>query len=232
MDLVTEQRLARRAAMLQTAREMIAEVGYEAVTVRDLADRCRVSVPTVYNQFGGKDGLLGEAIEDHFGGVLDGVPLTQADAGFDRLLMIVDQIALQLRTMSAFHRRLLEALGSLDNTTAVQQRVAIQLSAAFERELVTMAGRRQLAAWITALLVAEQMTAACINAAVMWSSPMLSDASLAPYMQFSTGMILLGVVRGQPQEMLKERVEAAQKQLLRERRRLRGAAARARKRTG
>ena len=69
MDLMTEQRLARRAAILSTARELIAARGYESVTVRELAEICRVSVPTLYNQFGGKDQLLAEAIERQGGNI-------------------------------------------------------------------------------------------------------------------------------------------------------------------
>ena len=49
MNLMTENRLARRASMMETARQMIAEKGYESITVRELAAACRVSVPTLYN---------------------------------------------------------------------------------------------------------------------------------------------------------------------------------------
>ena len=217
MDLISEQRLARRAAILDTARAMIAEVGYEAVKVRDLAERCRVSVPTLYNQFGGKGGLLGAAIEDHFVGVLNGGPLSRAEPGFERLLLIVDQCALQLLTLSEYHQRLLEAFMSLASTSAVQRRIAVQLTQAFERELLTMRSKRQIAAWAAAQLVAEQLTSACINASVIWSSGLFSDASLGPSMRFATGLLLLGVVRGRSRVLAHGRVEAAQKQLVRAR---------------
>ena len=217
MDMLTRQRLERRSAILATAREMIAEVGYEAVKVRELAERCRVSVPTLYNQFGGKDGLLGAAIEDHFVGVMNGGALSRADSGFKRLLVIVDQCAQQLLTLSGYHQRLLEAFMSLESTTAVQQRIAVQLTEAFERELVTMRGERQLSAWVAPLPVAEQLTTACINASVIWSSGLFSDASLRPTMRFSTGLVLLGVVSGKSHALLRTRVEAAQKQLVRAR---------------
>ena len=217
MDMLTKQRLERRAAMLATAREMIAEVGYEAVKVRDLAERCRVSVPTLYNQFGGKDGLLGAAIEDHFVGVMNGGALSRAHSGFKRLLVIVDQCAQQLLTLSGYHQRLLEAFMSLESTTAVQQRIAVRLTEAFERELVSMRSERQLSTWVAPLPVAEQLTTACINASVIWSSGLFSDASLRPSMRFSTGLVLLGVVCGKSQALLRARVEAAQKQLVRER---------------
>jgi AcrR family transcriptional regulator len=217
MDLISEQRLARRATILETARVMIAEVGYEAVKVRDLAERCRVSVPTLYNQFGGKDGLLGAAIEDHFIGVLNGGTLSLAEPGYERLLLIVDQCAQQLLTLSAYHQRLLEAFMSLDNTIAVQQRIAVQLTAALEHELLTMRGKRQIAAWAAPLLIAEQMTAACINAAVVWSTGLFSDASLTPSLRYATGLLVLGVARGRSSALVQARVEAAQKQLLRAR---------------
>jgi AcrR family transcriptional regulator len=217
MDMITRQRLERRAAILATAREMIADVGYEAVKVRDLAERCRVSVPTLYNQFGGKDGLLGAAIEDHFVGVMNGGALSRADSGFKRLLVIIDQCAQQLLTLSAYHQRLLEAFMSLESTTAVQQRIAVQLTEAIERELLTMRGERQLSAWAAPRLIAEQLTTACINASVLWSSGLFSDASLRPTMRFSTGLVLLGVVHGKSHTLLQARVRAAQKQLVRAR---------------
>jgi AcrR family transcriptional regulator len=217
MDMIAKQRLERRAAILATAREMIAEVGYEAVKVRELAERCRVSVPTLYNQFGGKDGLLAAAIEDHFVGVMNGAALARADSGFKRLLAIIDQCALEMLTLSAYHQRLLEAFMSLESTTAVQQRIAVQLTQAIERELLTMRGERQLAEWVAPRLIAEQLTSACINASVIWSSGLFSDASLRPTMRFSTGLVLLGAIRGKSQALLQVRVRAAQKLLVRAR---------------
>lgn len=217
MDMIARQLLERRAAILATAREMIADVGYEAVKVRELAERCRVSVPTLYNQFGGKDGLLGAAIEDHFVGVMNGAALSRADSGFKRLLVVIDQCALQMLTLSAYHQRLLEAFMSLESTSAVQQRIAVQLTEAIERELLTMRGERQLSDWAAPRLIAEQLTSACINASVFWSSGLFSDASLRPTMRFATGLVLLGVVRGKSHALLQARVTAAQKQLVRAR---------------
>ena len=217
MDLISEQRIARRAAILETARAMIAEVGYDAVKVRDLAVRCRVSVPTLYNQFGGKDGVLGAAIEDHFVSVLGGVSLARAEPGFARLLLIVDQIARQLLALSEYHQRMLEAFMSLNQMLSVQQRVAAQLTAAIERELLSMHDQRQIVAWAAPQLIAEQMTSACINAAVIWSSGLFADTNLAPSIRYTTGLVLLGVLRGKSHEVLQTRVETAQKQLVRAR---------------
>jgi len=223
MDLITEQRLARRESILEAARQMIAEVGYEAVTVRDLAERCRVSVPTLYNQFGGKDGVLSAAIESQLLNVLNGAPLAREKPGFPRLLAVVDQCAEQLLALSAYHQRLLEAFASLDSTASVQQRVAEQLINVLSEELSRMQTRRQLASWAVPALLAEQMTSACIGAAIVWSSGLHEDPYLQPAMRYATGLVLLGVTRGAAAKTLRQRVEAAQETLVRGR-----AAARAR----
>jgi AcrR family transcriptional regulator len=214
MDLVTEQRLARGAAILEAARRMIAEVGYEAVTVRDLAERCRVSVPTLYNQFGGKDQLLGAAIEEHFLGVLNGAELSEADSGFDRLRRIIDQIAEQLLALAAYHRRLLKAFASLDQTVAVQQRIAEQLTVVLDQELQTMQANRQLEVWVETELIAEQLTSACISTALVWSSGLLPDEHLNPSMRYATGLVLASLLRGQATRLLQAQLKESQTELL------------------
>jgi hypothetical protein len=148
---------------------------------------------------------------------MNGAALARADSGFKRLLAIIDQCALEMLTLSAYHQRLLEAFMSLESTTAVQQRIAVQLTEAIERELLTMRGERQLAEWVAPRLIAEQLTSACINASVIWSSGLFSDASLRPTMRFSTGLVLLGAIRGKSQALLQARVRAAQKLLVRAR---------------
>ena len=62
MSLMDEQMRERRGRILEAARELLAERGYAAVTVRELAERCGVSVPTLYNRFESKDALIAEAV--------------------------------------------------------------------------------------------------------------------------------------------------------------------------
>lgn len=54
----------RRATILSEARRLIATEGFEALKLRDLADRAGVTVPTVYNLIGGKPEILTIIIED------------------------------------------------------------------------------------------------------------------------------------------------------------------------
>ena len=54
----------RRAAILSQARAMIADDGFDALKLRDLAQRAKLTVPTIYNLIGGKQEILSEIIED------------------------------------------------------------------------------------------------------------------------------------------------------------------------
>ncbi len=208
MDLISEQRAARRAFILETARQMISERGYEAVTVRDLAERCRVSVPTLYNQFGGKDQLLATAIEAYF--QLGQGDLHALPAGTDRLLAIIDQCAEQLLSAPEYHRRLLEAFSSMPSTEAVKVNVAAALIEQIVGQLDDMQRARQLAVWVQTHALAVQLTSTCIGTAVQWSAGYIGDERLLDAMRYTMGLVLLGVARGQSGGRIERLVRDAQ----------------------
>lgn len=54
----------RRALILSHARNLIAGEGFDALKLRDLANRAGVTVPTIYNLIGGKPEILTLIIED------------------------------------------------------------------------------------------------------------------------------------------------------------------------
>lgn len=53
----------RRAQLLQVARELFAQRGYEATSVEEIAERAGVSKPVVYEHFGGKDGVYAVLVD-------------------------------------------------------------------------------------------------------------------------------------------------------------------------
>ena len=196
MSLMTENRLARRAAIMETARQMIAEKGYESITVRELAGACRVSVPTLYNQFGGKDQLLAAAIEDHFVGDPDQVKIKTSLNGLERIFAILDFITSQFLQAPDFHRRLLEAFGSLDSMQQVQKTITASLAHEIGQELEVMQGRNELASWTDPQLLAGQITTAFISSTIVWGNGGIKENQLMAAVQYGTGLVLAGVVTG------------------------------------
>lgn len=210
MDLVTEQRLARRSMILASVRQMIVDRGYAAVTIRELAEVCRVSVPTLYNQFGGKDQLLAAAIEDHFRSAYDNHDFQRAKPGLDRLLTLIDQSAQQLLDMSIYHQRLISAFSSLGATSQVQMRVATAFAEVIAAQVTVMQSRRQLADWVVPMRLAGQMVAACIGTVVQWSVGVINGQALQSSMRYAMGLVLLGTLRGQSRERIAMMVQEAQ----------------------
>jgi len=61
-----------RRAVVDAARRLFDEQGYEHTTVRQIAQAARVSPATVYSQCGGKEGLLGTLIDQWTAGNIVG----------------------------------------------------------------------------------------------------------------------------------------------------------------
>jgi AcrR family transcriptional regulator len=213
MNLMTENRLARRASIMETARQMIAEKGYESITIRELASACRVSVPTLYNQFGGKDQLLAAAIEDHFVGDPDQVKIKTSLIGLDRIFAILDFITFQFLQAPDFHRRLLEAFGSLDSMQQVQRSITASLAHEIGQELGVMQDRRELESWVDPELLAGQVTTAFISSTIIWGSGIIREDQLTAAVQYGTGLVLVGVLVGDNLPLVRQRIEAAQELL-------------------
>ena len=84
MDLMIQQKRERGEHILEATRTLLAERGYAGVTVRELAARCGVSVPTLYNRFGGKDALIAQAVSARFSSVLASIAEDDAPRGHYR----------------------------------------------------------------------------------------------------------------------------------------------------
>jgi TetR/AcrR family transcriptional regulator, cholesterol catabolism regulator len=61
---MTSRQLIRRAKIIEAVIGLIADVGAEAVQMRDVAQRSGVALATVYRYFSSKDHLLAAALED------------------------------------------------------------------------------------------------------------------------------------------------------------------------
>src|SRR6202020_931050 len=61
---MTSRQLVRRAAVIEAVIDLIAEVGADAVQMRDVAKRSGVALATVYRYFNSKDYLLASALQE------------------------------------------------------------------------------------------------------------------------------------------------------------------------
>lgn len=81
----------RRAQVLEAARKCIVALGYERVTVRDVAETAGVSTGTIVHYFGDKDSVLEAALLDKVQdtGIAFRAALAGASSAWDRLERLV-----------------------------------------------------------------------------------------------------------------------------------------------
>jgi len=85
----------RRQKILDAARKMIAEEGFDAFTISELASRSSVSIPTVHNLFGKKNDIVLELFRDLVSRIDDVLaepdlsdPIASTEAFIDNLLTL------------------------------------------------------------------------------------------------------------------------------------------------
>lgn len=61
----------RRSQLISVAKEVFAEVGYEATTIEEIAHRAGVSKPVVYQHFGGKEGIYAVVVDREVNALLN-----------------------------------------------------------------------------------------------------------------------------------------------------------------
>lgn len=100
---MTSRQLIRRAKVIEAVIELIAEVGAEAIQMRDVALRSGVALGTVYRYFSSKDHLLAAALEDWQKRLTRRILASRdrTDRDQDPLLGVLDYLQ---RAQRAFHR--------------------------------------------------------------------------------------------------------------------------------
>ena len=61
----------RRHQLIDIARSLFAERGYDSTSVEEIAQRAGVSKPVVYEHFGGKEGLYAVVVDREMSALLD-----------------------------------------------------------------------------------------------------------------------------------------------------------------
>jgi AcrR family transcriptional regulator len=162
-----ERVLARSRRFVRAAGQILAESGYEALTVRAVLDRTALSRRAFYERFDGIDDLILAVFEQTF---RDGVAsmraqLAEIDDPLERLRFIVETMLLgpgaatSLRyaaVMSREHLRLAESRpDDLQRALApLTTLIAEQLAAGMERAVVRQADAFQLATLVQNLVAA------------------------------------------------------------------------------
>ena len=95
---------------MEAARELIAEKGYDGLTMRDLARAGGVSDATLYNQFATKDRLVMAAVADLLDGIAESVQAQEQAPGIAAILRYSDSVSAQIQQTPAYAQAMSRAL--------------------------------------------------------------------------------------------------------------------------
>jgi AcrR family transcriptional regulator len=98
---MTSGQLVRRAKIVEAVIELIADLGAEAVQMRDVAQRSGVALATVYRYFSSKDHLLAAALEDWQKRLTRRIVSAAGRTEQDPITSVLDYLR---RALRAFHR--------------------------------------------------------------------------------------------------------------------------------
>ncbi|MFZ2510061.1 MAG: TetR/AcrR family transcriptional regulator [Gordonia sp. (in: high G+C Gram-positive bacteria)] len=85
----------RRQQLIEVARGLFAERGFEGTSIEEIAQRAQVSKPVVYEHFGGKEGLYAVVVDREMETLLEMVTSSLSN---NRSLYRIQQVALALLT--------------------------------------------------------------------------------------------------------------------------------------
>lgn len=88
----------RRHQLIEVARSLFAERGYEATSIEEIAQRANVSKPVVYEHFGGKEGLYAVVVDREMSALLDGITTSLTKSTNNQSRLRVERVALALLT--------------------------------------------------------------------------------------------------------------------------------------
>jgi AcrR family transcriptional regulator len=199
MGLLEEHKAARKARILAAARKLTATHGYDGLTMRELADAARVSVPTLYNLFGSKDAILVAELEASALRLASQLPPVGTGTSFFARGMASFEAGMHLIEVEpAFYRAVMHMFltSTSPQTHEMRRRVEDGYIAVMESNLRAARAAGQLADWAEPAVVARHMFTSYMATFLGWSMGELDWPTFRAASLSGICHILAGVARG------------------------------------
>jgi AcrR family transcriptional regulator len=213
MNLVEEQALERREKILETVRQCIVEKGVIELTIRDLAQACRVSVPTLYRGCGSKEQLLVEAIRSFFNSEVLGEQLENTGlTGTPRLLAIVELCGKTIEEMPEYNQQLFTLFMTSDFGAKLGWDITESITHYVRLGLLEIQQTGELYDWLDIDVLAERVAAQCIITAMEFCGGDLSSEGFTASFAYSVALLMMAATKGKAHKAFSQRAQQTQGQ--------------------
>jgi AcrR family transcriptional regulator len=200
----------RRDRILAAAREIIAEQGYEGLSMRDLARRSRVTVPTIYNLVGAKEEVLFAASEEQTARFTREIASARGAEPADRIVAVHEACVRELLRWPRYYRAFLLLLVGSNAEVRVRSQVGRALVEEIGRGVDALAQAGLVAPWADVAALAGLLQRNMMMASLQWASGELADARLRAVSLYGACCILAGASQGETRDAFARRAAELQ----------------------
>ncbi len=196
MTLFDEHKSELRHRIQRAARKLVAERGYDGLTMRDLARAARVSVPTLYNLFGSKDAILVAELETLTASIAAQLVLPASASFLERGQAAFDAGQRLIEESPEFFRAVTQMFLTSPESGEMRRRADEAFIAILRTNLAAAKAAGQLADWADPDTVARHGLMLYNANFLRWA---IGEIDLAEFRAIGTSAmchLLVGVARG------------------------------------
>ncbi len=202
MPISDEKLRERRRAMLRSARHLLADVGYDNITMTGLAEAAGVTTPTLYKTFGTREAMVFEAVADNFTDIMRDVRAAESGRGLGRIFGFFAVLSEHILRAQDYARALFDAMSGpmpapiRDIGRNIQLLIIDEIRPALEE----MREDGQLEEWVDITPLAARLTTVLRGAMMEWTAGGIEAERLLDAVSLSAALTLGGVTRGEARE--------------------------------
>ncbi len=200
------RQLERQSRILATAREMLAEVGYNGLTIRALASRAGAAQGTLYNLFHSKDELIVAAIEDQLSELAERAA-AHSQPGIDRILALGDETSGQIRRTPAYAEAMARAVFSSSPDDALTKNLYLRGLVNLREQLTVAKANGELRSAVRVPRLARHLQAQTWGLVAGWMLGMFPLRQLSREYRRSQIMTLASCADGEARVRLEAELE-------------------------
>lgn len=209
----SESMARRRTRVLEETRKLIAEAGYDGVTMRLLAERSDVASATLYNIYGNKETLVATAVAELFEEQM-AHPNAEGVSGLDGTLARTRWIAGEIKRMPEYTRAMVTVYFSGSAENLVRDLLRRITTDAHRKLLESLRRKGGLLPWVDIELLASATANHQYAAVHDWAIGKVPTDRLADRQVYELLLALSGVTTGEIGEDVRARLAETQAVIL------------------
>jgi AcrR family transcriptional regulator len=210
MDQRARQMAERRDRILAATCDVVAELGPDGLSMRDLARRSRVTVPTIYSLIGGRDAVLSAAIEEQVARFVNGIEQAPAADAVDRVLAVYESCLQELLGLPRYWRTFLRVIFTRPSAEAMRARLANAMYVEMSRGVEALRQTRALADWVEPAALVALLHRNQTVVTMQWGVGEFPDSHLRAAMLYGPCCVLAGACVDHYREEFSGRAAALQ----------------------